>query len=147
MRTAIYPGSFFPWHEGHTDILDKALDTFDKVIIAVGQNPDKLISWTELSERIPDDVVNIRRNVVVTGYQGLLVDFLYDLADPTLCAVVRGLRNGQDLEYERTQQYWNEDLSIKVPTVYFICRRDLVHISSSAIRAVEKFNGHNKKST
>ncbi len=66
---------------------------------------------------------------------GLLVDFVKDVG---ASAVIRGIRNGQDLEYERTQQYWNEDLGIRVPTVCFITDRKLVHISSSAIRAVEK---------
>ncbi len=52
-------------------------------------------------------------------------------------AVVRGLRNGTDLQYEMNQQYWNEDLGLNVPIVYFITDRKLSHISSSAIREIK----------
>ena len=138
MRTAIYPGSFNPWHEGHQDVLDKALKTFDKVIIAVGINPEK-DTYTSGSNRIPDAMM--ASNVVVLCYKTLLVEFIKSLDDKTLCAVVKGLRDGKDLDYERVQQYYNEDLGIQIPTVYFITDRKLVHISSSAIRAVNNFKG------
>lgn len=132
MSVALYPGSFNPWHKGHEDILKQALKVFDRVIIAIGVNPDKpeLILAT-----IPTDIYNDRR-VDVRKYNGLLSDFVKELkAD----VVVRGLRNGQDFEYEKIQQYWNEDLGITVPTFYIIANRSLVHISSSAIKQVEKF--------
>jgi pantetheine-phosphate adenylyltransferase len=133
MRIAIYPGSFDPWHEGHNDVLKKALKTFDQVVIAVGINPEKHVSRTvvdELTLKFEGD-----SRVGVFGFSGLLVDFV---KQHNFTAVVRGLRNGHDLEFERTQQYWNEDLGIKIPTVYFVTDRKLVHVSSSAIRAVEK---------
>jgi pantetheine-phosphate adenylyltransferase len=67
-------------------------------------------------------------------FNGLLVDAIKDLE---VCAVVRGLRNGHDLEYEANNQYWNEDLGCSVPFVYFLCDRAYSHISSSAIREVD----------
>jgi len=142
MRIAIYPGSFNPWHEGHYDVLKKSLQVFDQVIIAIGRNPDKTTQDRNYNNqynnnpifRIPDEIRDDKR-IDVRGFDGLLVDFVKEVG---AVAVVRGIRNGTDLEYERTQQYWNEDLGIKVPTVCFITDRKLVHISSSAIRMVKK---------
>jgi len=127
MRTAIYPGSFNPWHDGHDDVLEKALKIFDHVIIAIGQNPNK----EGLSQvfKFNDEKITVIR------FTGLLTDFV---KEQKACAVIRGLRNGNDLQYEQNQQYWYEDLGLKVPIVYFIADRALGHISSSAIRALKK---------
>ena len=133
-KVGLYTGSFNPWHDGHYDVLKKALQVFDLVIIAVGVNPEKEPGLPHLT-RIPQEIQEDRRvNVIL--FHDMVVDVI-DRWKPT--AIIRGLRNGQDLEYERTQQYWNEDLGCKIPTVYFVSDRKLVHISSSAIRAVRKF--------
>lgn len=67
-------------------------------------------------------------------FTGLLSEYL---KGKDYCAIVRGLRNGYDLQYEQNQQYWYEDMGITIPIVYFITDRRLGHISSSYIRAVE----------
>lgn len=133
MKIAVYPGSFDPWHEGHEDILVKALAVFDQVIVAQGVNPDKKITEVNLPVSLLSKYPGrVRR----AKYTTLLVDFVKSMkAD----AVIRGLRNIKDFEEEKVQQYWNESLGLTVPTVYFICDKSLVHISSSAIKTVEKF--------
>lgn len=129
MKIAIYPGSFNPWHEGHADILNKALMVFDKVIVAQGINSDKevpeILYLQGYDERV--DVVH---------FTGTLKEYLDDRKD--ISVIVKGLRNGNDLIYEMTQQYWNEDLGIEIPTAYFASDRVLTHISSSAIRQLRK---------
>jgi pantetheine-phosphate adenylyltransferase len=142
MKRAIYPGSFNPWHEGHEDILSKALKVFDQVIIAVGVNPDKGQIADEAIKSIPSYFEDDPR-VAVIKFDGLLVDFVAKMNGN---AVIRGLRNGNDFEFEKTQQYWNEDLKLGVPIVYFISDRKLVHISSSGIRAVARAKA-NKRDT
>jgi len=142
---AIYPGSFNPWHKGHADILNKALKVFDEIIVARGYNPEKDIESFKLSdnqladainEELGDEVGNYENyRVKVVSFAGFLVD---EVKKHNLNAVIRGLRNGHDLQYEMNQQYWNEDLGLEIPIVYFICDRNLSHISSSMFRAIQK---------
>jgi len=134
-KLGLYPGSFNPFHDGHRDILKKALNVFDLVIIAVGINPDKEDLTLEELNPIPRELLEDRR-IKLIHFRTLLADVV---AEHKPTAIIRGLRNGQDFEYEKTQQYWNEDLGCKAPTVYFISDRILTHISSSAIRAVGRF--------
>ena len=133
-RICVYPGTFNPWHKGHEDILFKALKIFDKVIIAKGYNPDKGEAgrFTEKLERRLK--LKCPGGINFISFPGFLKDLVDDIE---VDAVIRGLRNSYDLQYEADMQYCNEDLGLKVPTVYFICARDLSHISSSACRQFE----------
>ena len=143
MTTGIYPGSFNPWHQGHWDVLDKALKVFDNVVIAFGKNPDKFDSnqaadrWAAMTE-----IGAQFEKTECIEFDGLLVDAIsdYNIKHPyeEITTVIRGLRNGADLQYEMNQQYWNEDLGLKCPVVYFIADRTVMHYSSSAIRSIER---------
>lgn len=133
-----YPGTFNPWHQGHKDVLDKALKIFDVVIIAHGINADKTVDYYDVPMH---ELVNeYGDSILFYTFQGLLVDALNDLARDgyNVTGVVRGLRNGNDLQYEMNQQYWNEDLGLTIPIVYFITDKALAHISSSAIRGINR---------
>lgn len=137
-KVALYSGSFDPWHEGHEDVLKKALSVFDHVIICVGYNPEKS-STIDSINRIPEEWHSCPE-VSVMSFPGLMVDFINDLKSKgeNIVAMVRGIRNAQDLEYERSTQYHNEDLGCIIPTMYFICDRKLIHVSSSALKVLQK---------
>lgn len=146
MKNAVYPGSFNPWHAGHTDVLEKALGVFDTIFVAVGVNPDKSTQDVAVrlgqieQELIQKDYYDKR--VQILCFREMVVDLVNHLNTP-IHGIVKGLRNGQDLEYERVQQYTNEDLAKEFrlhlpPTVYFVTHRDFSHVSSSAIRIVNE---------
>ena len=144
MVKAMYPGTFNPLHEGHMDVIKKVLPIVDKLYIVTCFNPDKdnkfdlslLNKYKETHPYYGTFINKYAHKIEVHGWKGLLADYVKSQKPDVL---IRGLRNGQDFEYEKTQQYWNEDLGLTIPTMYIISDRKLVHISSSAIRQVEKF--------
>jgi pantetheine-phosphate adenylyltransferase len=99
--------------------------------------PGSFDPWHEGHENILQkakkvfDVVDV---LTITKDIGLLSTWL---KDKDYQVIIRGIRNSNDLEFEKSVQYWYEDLGITLPIVYFICDRKLVHISSSAIRSME----------
>lgn len=131
---AIYAGSFSPFHQGHYNILQKAEQIFDKVIIARGINPEKKIPVTEFPEKIRD------RQIVC--YDGLLTDFINTLGYNV--TLIRGLRNSTDLQYELTQYRYLQDLMPNIKVVSIFCDKEFEHISSSAIRMLEPFHKESK---
>lgn len=147
-RVGFYPGSFNPWHKGHRDVLNKALEVFDRVYVIFMQNENKELNSTE--PMILASKLSHLKNVIVSKGTTTLQQTINSitLEDDTkhLCnkryAVIRGLRNGHDLQYEMNNQYWNEDLGIQIPFVYFITDRRLAHVSSSAIRGIKKLGLH-----
>ena len=133
-KVAVYAGTFSPWHAGHADILNKALKVFDKVVVAIGENAEKQCYRVGRNE-IPQFSNGCVEIVLFTG---LLTDFILktNSKKEPYVAIIRGLRNGSDLQYEQNMQYWNEDLGIEIPVVYFICDRKLSHYSSSMIKEI-----------
>lgn len=149
MKIAIYPGSFNPYHKGHHDVVMKAISShlFDKIIIWIGKNTSKdcglvadniVNNFIEYyNSDIPFDWIDKTPEWLEIASSDLLLSEYLKIY-PANC-VIKGLRNAQDLEYETAQQYWNEDLGVTIPTMFIICDRNLRHISSSAIRGLEKF--------
>ena len=135
-RIGVYAGSFNPFHVGHADILHQSQEVFDEVIIAIGQNPEKERSSVKFPYRHP-----ILRDAKVMVYEGLLSDFLNYLSfnhDDCEYFLIRGLRNGADLQYEQNQLRFIKEMFPSLKTVIFIGDSKFDHISSSALRALEK---------
>ncbi len=133
-RVGIYAGTFNPFHIGHFSILQKAEMMFDKVIVAVGINPEKHPAKKDnrLKELLPFHEV--------VYFDTLMVDLLdkeSELSDVTL---VRGLRNGYDLDYEMNQLCFMQEMRPDTHAVYIPCDKNLEHISSTALKGMSSFD-------
>lgn len=128
----VFAGSFNPFHKGHFNVLKKAENIFDKVIIAFGENPLK----DERAWPIPSQI----KNRQIEHYNGLLTDFVDSLGYET--TVVRGLRNSTDFQYEQNQYRYIQELKRDIKIINIFCDKEFEHISSSGIRTLEKFNKH-----
>lgn len=134
-RVGVYAGSFNPFTVGHANILHQAQQLFDEVIIAVGQNPLK--AYTD-KEPFPTGNPVLGKAKVMT-FSSLLSDFLNELDINEDCEVflIRGLRNGEDLQYESNQIQFIKEMYPSLKTVFFLCDKRFEHISSSAVRALK----------
>ena len=142
-RIGIYAGTFNPFHIGHMSILKKAELMFDKIIIAVGINPSKN---THRPGTGGDAMVNQVKGLLpfreVIFFDTLMTDLLNDLAPYADTTLVRGLRNGYDLDYEMNQQCFMQEMRPETKSVYIPCDKSLEHVSSSALRNLRIFDCH-----
>jgi pantetheine-phosphate adenylyltransferase len=127
---AVYAGSFNPFHIGHYNIMQKAEKIFDKVIIARGVNPTK----TDNGDFIENPKALEYKQV--DYYYGLLTDYIDELGyDVTL---IRGLRGATDLEYEKNQLYWLQQIKPDIKVINILCDNEFNNVSSSDIRTCAK---------
>lgn len=136
MTKAVFPGSFDPFTVGHLDIVRRAALVFDDVVVAVFDNPGKGTEFS-LEDRLTliRDAVKDIPNVSVDSSSGLLVDYLRSIGANI---IVRGLRNGSDVEYETMLESVNSRIAPEIPTVYLISRPEHAYISSSLVRQLLK---------
>lgn len=136
MRRAIFPGSFDPFTIGHKDIVMRALDLFDEIVIGVGRNADKkpLMPVEERVEAIRKAFEGDSRVRVMT-YPGLTVDFAREV---DAHFILRGIRCVQDFEYERNMAEANKELS-GLETVLLYTSPQYAHISSSLVRDLYRY--------
>jgi len=142
MTTAVYPGSFDPFTNGHRDILERALGIFDKVIIAVVRNPGKnpLFSLDERVDIIKKSVPHVE-NIQVECFNGLLVDFMKQV-DSRI--IVKGLRAVSDFEFEFQMALMNRKLNPNIETVFLMTSSEYAFLSSSKVREIAILGGEVK---
>ena len=133
MKKAVFPGSFDPLTLGHCDIINKSLDLFDEIIIAIGENSDKknMFSMDDRKKFIHDEFKNQEKLKILT-YDGLTVNFCKKI-DANY--IVRGLRNPADFEFEKTIAQTNKKLT-GIETVFFLTSPETAYISSSIVREI-----------
>lgn len=138
-RIAIYPGSFDPVTNGHLDILERGLKMFDRIIIGILHNPNKmsLFSMDERKTLLYDSLVAFP-NVEVDTFDGLLVDYA---AQKGACAILRGMRAVSDFEYEFQMALMNRKLNRDIQTVFLMTGLRWIFTSSSIIKEAAQFGG------
>lgn len=139
VKTAIYPGTFDPVTKGHLDILTRATELFDEVIIAVAADSNKTTLFS-LKERINllEEAAQDLERVKVRGFEGLTVEFARECGAK---AIIRGLRVMGDFEYECQLALMNKKLAPDIETVFLMTNSQFSFISSSAIKWAISLNG------
>src|SRR5688572_15681207 len=138
-RLAIYPGSFDPITNGHVDILRRALGMFDRVVVAIADNPRKVPLFTVDERRahilaaVGDDA-----RVEVDAFEGLLVEYVKRRGSRL---VVRGLRALADFEYEFQLAHMNRRLGVDIDTVFLMTSEKDFYVSSSLVKEVAMLGG------
>jgi len=138
-KIALYPGTFDPITNGHYDIIARALNLFDEVIVAVADSHDKKPLFS-LEQRVimAEAATSHLKNVTVMPFDTLTVDFA---AKQNATILIRGLRAISDFEYELQLGYLNNSLNDNIETVYLMPNLKHAFISSSIVRNLLKFNG------
>jgi pantetheine-phosphate adenylyltransferase len=143
MSVAVYPGSFDPITNGHVDIIGRAANVFDQVIVAVLANPRKtpLLGIDErirvIREALADDKASAGR-IDVAAFDGLTVDFCHARG---ATAIVRGLRAISDFETEMQLAHNNRVLAPDIDTVFFMTSIANGYVSSSLVKEIASFGG------
>ncbi|MBQ3492847.1 MAG: pantetheine-phosphate adenylyltransferase [Clostridia bacterium] len=139
MKTCVFAGSFDPFTSGHEYVVQKCLEMFDRVVIAVGVNVDKKPMFTD-SERLEiiNKVYADNERVCVVSFSGMLTDFM---KENDIKITVRGLRDQDDFKYENVMARYNQDMFPQIITVYIPTPATLTHVSSSAIRNIIENHG------
>ena len=139
MVTALYPGSFDPVTVGHVDIVSRAANLFEKVVVSVYDTPSKnLLFSTDERERLMKDACMHLPNVEVTRFTGLVVRYAKDVGAGV---IVRGLRSGSDFEYEFDMAFMNRRLEPEVDLLCFMTSQDYMFVSASLLKEVAKLGG------
>ncbi|MFW8592140.1 pantetheine-phosphate adenylyltransferase [Glaciecola sp. 2405UD65-10] len=139
LHRAIYPGTFDPITNGHADLIERAANMFDEVIVAIASNPSKkpLFTLEERVELITQVCANID-NVKVTGFTGLLANYARENNADIL---IRGLRAVSDFEYEFQLANMNRRLNPELESVFLTPSEENSFISSTLVKEVALHKG------
>jgi pantetheine-phosphate adenylyltransferase len=137
---AIYPGSFDPITYGHLDLIERSSGLFDRLIVSVLRNEEKLPLFTvEQRLEMLRDVTRQHRNVEVDSFDGLLVDYA---ARKGAAVLVRGIRAISDYEYELQMALMNRRLRPEIETVFLLASEAHSFISSKLVKEVFRLGGN-----
>jgi len=135
----MYPGSFDPITNGHVDIIERGLRVFDRIVVAVLENPKKAPLFTTKERvRMIQDIFASKKEVEVQAFDGLLVDFARARGTGV---VMRGLRAISDFEYEFQMALMNRNLAPDIETFFMMPNVNYSFLSSNLVREVAALGG------
>ena len=136
-RIALFPGSFDPFTRGHEALVEEALRLFDRIVVGIGSNPEKQgLLTVENRQRLIADRYAREPRIEARIYTGLTGDFAREIG---ACAILRGVRNTTDFEYERTMEAANRRIFPELTTVMLFTPATVADIASSTVREVLAF--------
>ena len=139
MRRAVYPGSFDPVTNGHLDIIERASRLFDEVLVAVAYNEAKSgLFKTEERVALLKANVGCHKNVQVTRFDGLLVDFVHKTGAHV---IIRGLRAISDFEFEFQMALMNRKLAPELETIFLMPAEECTYLSSRIVKEIARLGG------
>jgi pantetheine-phosphate adenylyltransferase len=138
MIHAVYPGSFDPPHNGHVDMIHRASRIYDRLTVAVANNPLKETGFFSLEERlsIVRELVRDMPNVGADTFEGLLADYLRKVEAQV---IVKGLRAISDFEYELQMAHLNRQLNPNVETTFIMTATRWSYLSSTRVKEIARF--------
>ena len=136
-RTALFPASFDPVTNGHLDVIRRARNIFDEVVLAVAVNVSKNGAFTT-DERVEmlESAITDSHGLRVERFTGLTVDFARDIG---ACAIIRGVRAMSDFEYEFEMALMNKHLYADVETLFMMPSQEYLYVSSSRLKELARF--------
>lgn len=139
MAKVIYPGTFDPVTNGHIDIINRAVELFDQVIITVAKNPGKtaLFSVDERVEMLNESLKGLNK-VKVDSFDGLVVDHAKQVG---AVGIIRGLRAISDFEFEFQMALMNRKLAAEITTILLMPHARYTYLNSTIIRNLAQFHG------
>jgi len=139
MAKVIYPGTFDPVTNGHIDIVYRAVELFDEVIVTVARNPSKtiLFSVDERVKMLKESFKDLKK-VVVDSFDGLVVDHARNL---NAIGIIRGLRAISDFEYEFQMALMNRKLAGEITTILLMPHAKYTYLNSTIVRNLAQFHG------
>ncbi|MBX3009206.1 MAG: pantetheine-phosphate adenylyltransferase [Melioribacteraceae bacterium] len=140
MAIVIYPGTFDPVTNGHIDIVNRAVELFEKVIVTVARNPGKtpLFTVEERVEMLNESLKEFSR-VEVDSFDGLVVDHARHLG---AVGIIRGLRAVSDFEYEFQMALMNRKLAGEITTILLMPHARYTYLNSTIVRNLAQFKGN-----
>ena len=138
MKRVIYPGTFDPVTNGHIDIIIRARDLFDEIVVTVARNPAKN-SLFSVEERVYMLRESLKQfdNVVVDSFDGLVVDHAKEVG---ALGMIRGLRAISDFEYEFQMALMNRKLDNDLRTIFLMPHEKYTYLNSTIVRNLAQFN-------
>jgi pantetheine-phosphate adenylyltransferase len=140
-KIAVYPGSFDPITNGHIDLIQRSVRIFDRVIVAIANNPNKDGSLFDLDERLAmlrETVKGLGSRVEVDSFEGLLVEYAQRIGAQM---IIRGLRAVSDFEYEFQMAMMNRELNGNLETLFMMTGETYFYLSSRLVKEVVGLGG------